>query len=468
MIVTPGVEPASTLVSGTRPDWLHRWGRFAAGTTWADLPEATRARSRLVLLDCLGVIASGMQEPEPQALVARLGARAGHGGTVAAAIGAGRFLPVGTAAFVNGVAGTMLELDEGDQFARGHPAIHVVPAALSAAVANGADGADFLVALALGYEAGARVGIASKLRVTMHPHGTWGTIGAAVATARLGGADAAAMAETISMASSLGLSTSRRTMLEGGTVRNSYAGFSNRLGLMAWDLAASGFIGEADGVGTVYGTVIADDFHPDVMVEELGARWEIARNYFKRHAACRYTHGALDALAQIAARLGGIDPDAVESVDVDTYVWAAQLDHPEPRNMLAAKFSIPFAIATTLVHGTASVAAFRAPAVADPRVKALAARVRVNEDPALTAQLPGLRPARLRLKLRDGSVHEASVTTNRGDTEDPYTEAEILEKFHDLADPVWGKSASEIAAMVMELDRAPSLAALQAALGAGH
>ena len=56
--------------------------------------------------------------------------------------------------------------------------------------------------------------------------------------------------------------------------------------------AGLGFVGEADGVGTVYGTVIADNFQPDEMVLELGERWEIARNYFKRHAACRYTHGA--------------------------------------------------------------------------------------------------------------------------------------------------------------------------------
>ena len=32
---------------------------------------------------------------------------------------------------------------------------------------------------ALGYEVGARIGIASKLRPTMHPHGTWGTVGTA-------------------------------------------------------------------------------------------------------------------------------------------------------------------------------------------------------------------------------------------------------------------------------------------------
>jgi 2-methylcitrate dehydratase PrpD len=189
------------------------------------------------------------------------------------------------------------------------------------------------------------------------------------------------------------------------------------------------------------------------MVSELGTRWEIARNYFKRHAACRYTHAALDALAEITARAGGrIAPDQVERIEVDTYVWAAQLDSHAPRNMLAAKFSLPFALATTLVNGAATVAAFRAPALHDGAVQALARRVVVREDPALTARLPALRPARVRVTLRDGRVFEVETLTNRGDTEDPYRPDEVRAKFHELADPVWGAAhATRIAEAVMTL-----------------
>src|SRR5262249_36432555 len=180
-------------------------------------------------------------------------------------------------------------------------------------------GGDLLVGVGLGYEIGARVGIASKLKVTMHPHGTWGTVGAAVAVAKLHGADADSMRETINVASTLGLGTSRRTMLEGGTVRNSFAGWSSQLGLIAWEVVEAGFTGEVDGIGTVYGTVLADDFRPEEMVAGLGERWEVARNYFKRHACCRYNHGALDALGRIVAQEGGrLDPEAIARVDVAT------------------------------------------------------------------------------------------------------------------------------------------------------
>lgn len=447
------------------PAWLSQLGQFCVALRYEDLPEPVVTRTLQVIGDCIAAIAAGAQEPETIALATRMATTDDASG--AAVIGVGRRAAPSLAAFLNGTAGTMLELDEGNQFCRGHPGIHVVPAVLAAAGRLKASGRDIVTAIALGYEIGARIGIASKLRITMHPHGTWGTVGAAVAIAWLERRDAAGMIETINVASSLGLSTSRRTMLEGGTVRNSFAGFSNQIGLMVSDLVAAGFTGEADGLGTVYGTVIADDWRPEEMVAELGERWEIARNYFKRHACCRYNHGALDALAEITRREGRLNPAAIERVDVATYIWAAQLAGQEPHNMLAAKFSLPFSIATTIAHGAATVPAFREPARTDEMIRALARRIFVREDPEATAKLPALRPAHVTITLTDGRVLEAQALTNRGDTEDPYTPAEVRQKFFDLAVPVWGQSRAEaIIAAVDALPQAPDTAALDDLLAA--
>jgi 2-methylcitrate dehydratase PrpD len=440
------------------PQWLTTLARFCADVRFGDLPSAVVERTRLVLADSIGAIAAGAQEPEMKALTAKLLEMSGSDGALAPVIGAHRRAPAPSAALLNGTAGTMLELDEGNQYARGHPGIHVVPAALIAGEILGSSGADVALAIALGYEVGSRVGIASKLRVTMHPHGTWGTIGAAVAVAKLYGADADAMLETINVASTLGLATSRRTMLEGGTVRNTFAGVSNQFGLLAWQLAASGFTGEADGIGTVYGTVIADNFRPDVMTDSLGARWEIARNYFKRHACCRYNHGALDALERIVAAQGGLDPESIERIDIDTYVWAAQLNDQTPHNMLAAKFSLPYSIATFIVNGGATVEAFREQARGNPVTAALAQRVFVREEKSLTAMLPGLRPAQVVVHLKDSTVLKAESLTNRGDTEDPYTSDEVLAKYDEIATPVWGAAhARKVRDAALAVDRAADI-----------
>jgi 2-methylcitrate dehydratase PrpD len=446
-IVTPGVVPASVLVTGRAPSWLPVWAGFAASLRFDDLPPTVVDRAQLVMLDCIGAIIAGRMEPEIQR-IART--HAGPGNTPH------------VQAFRDGSSGTMLEIDEGNQYARGHPGMHVVPAVLATARLASITGQQALLALVLGYEIGARIGIASKLRVTMHPHGTWGTVGAAVSVAKLYNATREDVASVINVSSSLGLTTSRRTMLEGATVRNTYAGFSNMLGMMTWDLVQAGFTGEADGVGSVYGGIAADDWRPDEMVHQLGTRWEIARNYFKRHAACRYTHGALDALdAIVRGSAGRLDPAHIVSIHVDTYVWAAQLDHPAPANMLAAKFSMPFAIATFIVNGAATLDAFRDAARQSELTTALAAKVVVNEDPALTAKLPELRPARVRITLTDGRVLTAEALTNKGDTEDPYSSADVIEKFRIVTDPVVGAAqAREIIDRTLSLRTAATLAEL--------
>jgi len=451
-IVTPGVEPASKLVTGRSPKWLKVWAQFAKGVSFAVLADEVVARTRLVVLDCLGAIIAGRGEPEVGVAEKRL-KRSGRIGK--------RGSPLVTA-FLDGTAGTMLEIDEGNQYARGHPGIHVVPAVLAAAQTKKASGQQAIVAIALGYEIGARIGMASKLRVTMHPHGTWGTVGAAVSVAKLRRASASDMASVINVASSLGLTTSRRTMLEGGTVRNTYAGFSNMLGLMASDLVEAGFTGEADGVGSVYGGIAADGFDPQIMTDALGSRWEIARNYFKRHAACRYNHGALDALASIVAKAGGrLAPEMIEGIEVETYVWAAQLDHCEPANMLAAKFSMPFSLATYIVNGAATLDAFRDAARSEAVTRDLARRITITEDPSLTAKLPGQRPARVRVRMKDGRTLEEMALTNKGDTEDPYSAEEVIAKFHDVAGPfVEAARLREISKTTLALDAEPDLSRL--------
>ncbi|MCK0100709.1 MmgE/PrpD family protein [Pseudohalocynthiibacter sp. F2068] len=417
-------------------DSLGQVAAFAAQTATSDIPPEVTERTALILADCIGAIVGGAAEPDVAALASR---QTGSG--PALLIGTFETRPAGTAALLNGTAGTTLEMDEGNQFCKGHPGMHTVPAALAAA--NGqVSAADLLAAIAIGYDVGARVGIATQLRTAMHPHGTWGAICAATAVARLQGAQTEQMRHAISLSASLGLSTSRRTMLEGGTVRNVFAGVSGQMGVLAGDMIASGYTGDHDGVAQVFGHVVSDSFDEAAFAEGLGTRWEVSRNYFKMHSCCRYNHAALDALASLRAGPERLDHRAVESVLVETYSLAVGLDDPVPKNVLAGKFSVPFAMASALVNDSTGVDSFTMPNVTNPEILALAQRVKVVEDPALTALLPNKRPARITLTLKSGEVLQAATETNRGDWSDPYPPDEIREKYLSLTTRLWREDAA--------------------------
>ena len=435
------------------PDYLDELTAYICNCDFEDLPPEVITRAKAVLVDSIAVIGAGAQEKEVKALIRQVVEP--NGPQLSTVIGAGIRTEPAKAGLINGTAGTFLELDEGNQFARGHPAIHVVPAALALAEARKLSGRRLLTALVLGYEVCARIGIACKIRMSMHPHGSWGTLGAAVAVGKLLGYNQAAMREMINLSSSLTLATSRRTMLEGGLVRNAYSGVSGYMGIFAHQLVDAGFNGEKDGLQTVFGSVVSESFEPDVMTDELGSRFEILRNYFKRHACCRYNHATLDALLEILARTPTkpIRPEDVRQVVVSTYSLAAQLCDQTPTNTLAGKFSIPFAVATTIVHGHTGVSCFTPEAIQNQAARDLAAKVKVIEDPDLTAMMPDHRPARVTLMLSDGTELKAEAFVNKGDFEDPYSPDELLAKYFELATPVWGNDISQqVHSAVADLD----------------
>lgn len=208
------------------------------------------------------------------------------------------------------------------------------------------------------------------------------------------------------------------------------------MGLLALELVECGFSGERDGLGSVFGAVVSESFDREKMVEGLGDRWQIEMNYFKRHSCCRYNHGTLDALDGLLAEIP-VKAEDIERVDVVSYRHAAELDDQAPHNVLAAKFSVPFAVATRIVTGSSGLASFTWKCVRDNAIQDLAKRVFVREAPALTAMLPQLRPARVTVRLRDGRELKGAADANRGDDQDPYSREELSAKFFELTERAW-------------------------------
>lgn len=447
----------------TPPSYLETTSRFLCSTTLADVPAAAKDRARWVIADCVPVIAAGMQQPEMKAFAARHLANAAPGS--AWVIGAGKRAAALDAALLNGTAGTWLELDEGNLFAKGHPGIQVVPAAIALAQERKASGADLLLAVALGYEVSARISRAAQIRLSIHPHGTYGVVGAAIAAARLKGFDAHQMRELVNIAATMGMATSRQTLLDGATVRNIFTGHSGYMGLTAARLVECGFTGEIDGVGNVYGKVLSDTFDRDSVISGLGSEWLITQNYFKLHPTGRYVHSAIDALEDLLRKVPGgrLEVDRIKEIKVRTYMLAAMLAEKNVVSSFGARFSLPFALASILYHGRSGLASFDEQAVANPQVRALASLVDLREDEQHTARYPREQPCDLRITLADGTAWEGHCVVMKGEPANPHRPEELEVKFFELGTPVWDKDVtSKLFDGLSRLEHIPDFSAFAA------
>jgi len=428
-------------VLGVEGDAVSLLADYAVTTRITDLPLEVIDHARVVLLDTIGVILGGSRELEASALADRLGRQNGGPSTI---IGHTLSTSPVNAALANGTAGTWLDYDSGHRPPPGkpllpaaHPPVHVVPATLAVGEAMAASGAEVLVALVVGYEAGSRIGMASRVRRQIHPHGTHHNVGAAVAAARLKVFDRERMESTIGLAAHLSLMPSFENAYQGCTVRNTYAGVGAAAGILATQLAAAGFTPESNAIGSIYGGILSPWLDPARITEDLGQRFEITQGFIKPYPTCRFAHPAVEA-AEALVRRYHIPPEEIDTVEVRTFDWAATLEDPSPRTGLGAKFSIPWAVASMLVRKSAGPQEFKEEALADTEVRAVAARLRVREDPEYTSMTPAKRPASVIVRTKKGGILSWEVERSAGGPDAPWPLEKVQEKFRSLADPVIG------------------------------
>ena len=112
--------------------------------------------------------------------------------------------------------------------------------------------------------------------------------------------------------------------------------------------------------------------------------------------------------------------------------------NPDPATAYEAKFAIGFCVATALVHGHAGPEDFTAERVAEPALRALAAKVSVTASARFAVAFPALRGAEIVIHRADGQTLRHHQPTRVGSPEYPSTDADISSKFMQLARPVHG------------------------------
>jgi 2-methylcitrate dehydratase PrpD len=446
-------------------DYLDKLAEFVTSTRLEDLNNSTIMAAKTVVLDTLGAVLAGSQLTENSNLAQLARDLSGQGR--ATLIGhRGRVQPV-FAALVNATAGVAQEMDEGNRLGGGHPSIHVTPGAIAMGEELGKSGKELLESIIVGYEVTSRIGTGTRVRPEVHSHGTWGTIGAAAATARLLGFDQTQTRQTMNLAMSMSPANTWTPCLEGATIRNLYPGRSGFQGVMAAYLNRCGFTGVKDGPSDLYGSILGEGFDQDTVVAGLGepGKFRIQRNYFKLHACCLYNHPVLDAVQNLICREGFQGSD-VDYIQVEAPPIVQIMTNPEPENMLSAKFSIPYAVAALISRGVTDITAFYLEEVADPSIRALARRVKVISDPEMNLRHYDYPAARVTVLLKDGRTLRESVTSQHGDFSNPASHEELLGKFTRLSLGTLGEERTQMVVdTVYRMDQLPDVTELTRWLG---
>jgi 2-methylcitrate dehydratase PrpD len=263
-----------------------------------------------------------------------------------------------------GVAGHVLDFDDTYLPGIAHLSAPVAPVALLLGAELGRSAGDVLAAYAEGFEAMgaiARAGHPALYNRGWHPTAVCGGAGAAVAAARLLGADRES-AEAIALLRASGLRAAF-----GSHGKSLQVGLAAATGLQAARLAAGGARVPLAAAARGFAETTGGRYAPP------GGEPAVDQNWIKAWPCCLQTHGAIEAAGRVRDR-------QALAVTVHPVSLQAAAYGPRPEDGLQAKFSIPYLTAFTLLHGPPRVESFDE---VDPNACALAERIEVRTDRAL-------------------------------------------------------------------------------------
>jgi 2-methylcitrate dehydratase PrpD len=352
-------------------------------------------------------------------------------------VGHARTCSAAGAALVNGTAAHGEDFDDTFEGGPVHAGAVVVPAVLAAAERFGADGAAVLRGLAVGVEAICRLStVAPRLvhKAGFHPTSVFGVIAAAAAVGATLRLSERQLVDALGAAGSMAGGIIEY-LADGSWTKRLHPGWAAQSGLRAALLGRAGFKGPRSVFEGEHGLFngFAHTHEGDYgrLLDGFGARWVTETLAFKPFACGTMAHPYIDCGIRIARH--GVAAEAIveivcEVAEGTVYrLWEPLAAKQAPPNAYAAKFSTPFCIAVGFVTGDAGLAAFTEATVADPRICALAAKIRYVVDPE--NPYPASYTGHLRARLADGSVVEERQPHLRGGAHERLPRAAIEAKF---------------------------------------
>jgi 2-methylcitrate dehydratase PrpD len=413
------------------------------------LPPSTTGKCEDLLIDVVGLCVTARNEDYVKSAIA-----ASDDDGPCTVVGHRRTLTASGAAFVNGTAAHGEDFDDTFEGGPVHAGAVIVPAVLAACERHDPDGRMALMGIAVGTEVLCRLSLVVPKAVHkagFHPTAIFGAMGAAAGVGAALGLDAKEIVNALGIAGSMAGGIIEY-LAEGAWTKRMHAGWAAQSGIRAALLARQGFVGPRtvfEGVhGLFHGFAHTTEGDYDALTGDFGVRWVTDTLAFKPYPCGTMAQPYIDCARRLAAR--GIKPEDVEAILCEVAegtvhrLWEPLSDKQRPRNGYAAKFAVPYLLATGFVHGGVGLGAFTEAAINDARVLALASMVKFVIDP--DNPYPNNYTGHVRATLKDGRVVEERQPHLRGGAHEPLTRQDVTDKFAlNAQHGGWSRSQSQAA-----------------------
>ncbi len=435
--------------------FLQNISKFISNYRYEQSTVASMTAVKAAFLDFFGVTYRGIEEEASNIALTTIDEL--FSGKIdlnfsASVIGKNLKTDVLSAAFINGVAAHVLELDDGHRGAQLHLGSVIFPTALAISEAHDLTGREFLESVIVGYEVGILLGklVNPDHRDNgFHTTGTIGTFVAGAVAAKLLKLDVDQILNTLGLCG-----TQAAGLLEsdhGGSMgKVLHVGKAAYNGILSAYLARNGFTGSGtifDGDEGFLRTMVLDkqeEFSLEDALRNVG-NVSVRDIYFKKYPFCRHLHSSIDTALKLKASIGD-EYSHIQHILVETYEVAAQHDNYHPKNIEELKQSLPYAIAISLVVGEVSVDKINQlvefgllenySTVDDVNaIKKIVNNMTIISDDELTKLYPSKRPSNIIIRLdevfRNGTFQNSTLLP-KGDFENPFQLKELIEKFKGL------------------------------------
>lgn len=409
-------------------------------TRYEDLsPQVVEAVKKEVI-DSLGVGLAGSTcqgIPELTGLLASFG-----GKKQSTVIASGIKMPVIFAAQINASMMHALDYDDAVDQAVAHPGIINVPVCFALSEYRGKiSGKQCITAIALGVDLMARLGLATRYKVSMVRAGWfYASLNGYMTAAAVAGKLLSFNEETLVNAIGLAYqktSGNQQAVIDGALAKRMAAGFAASGGILAALMAEKGITGAKnclEGEYGFYNLYHRGGFDKETLLKDLGADFKAKDLTIKLYPSCRLTHPFIDA-ALALAKEQEIKPEQVETVTIFCGENACSLSLPlevksNPRTTVDAQFSVPWGVASAIVKRKFSIGEISQEAIRDAEIINFCKKIQVEKDPKLTSH--ALEPGRIRINTNTGSFVK-QVDIPSGSPQNPVSYSACADKFRECA-----------------------------------